>query len=497
MTDLRQRVARREREARCRIGFVPVIRPLFKGDSPTAAAVSRAALERLGASEGFDVIVPSVASGTVHAETGEPVPVYAVTDAAEAQRAAAELADAELDFLLIQHTSFATGDLLAPLVNAHRRVGVWALPEAAGGRGASGPLPLNSLCGLNMTLSLLDTDEVEKREPVKWFYGDADDDWFLERLRTTLGALGGLRSLETARVLQIGGTAPAFWGLEELPEALPGVEVETMPLAALFAEVETVPESAARALAADWMREAYDASEEHLVRGARIELALGSLAESAAADALAVRCWPELPDACGAMACAAMGNTAGSLMPAACEGDVMGALSMLALQGVTAESAILMDLSDLDRKDDSLLVWHCGNAPLRWSAEGQPARLTTHFNRDGVGVVRDMVVRPGPTTGFRLLGGGRKALILSGRFGSPQKESFDGVRGWLYDLRWNLDPRSAAQVVSGILDQRLPHHVAFGMGERTLALRELCAWLGAEPAAAPAEPDPPIPAAKP
>lgn len=470
-----------------RVGFVAVIRPVFKGNAPAAAARSLAQLVELGREQGFDVVTAAVGSDTVHAATGNAVPAYAVTDAAEADRAAAELAAAGLDFLLVQHASFATGDLLAPLLRAHPRVGVWALPESSGGRGRAGPLPLNALCGLNMTLSLLDAPQVRKIEPVKWFYGEVDDPWMRGRLDPVLASLRGLRALVGARILQIGGTAPAFWGLQERPEALADVTVETLPLRALFDAVSRVPEGAARARADAWSREGADASSTHLLQGARIEVALATLARDADADALAVRCWPELPDACGAMACAAMGDTSGRGIPSACEGDVMGALSMLALQGVTRDSAILMDLSDLDREDDSLLLWHCGNAPLAWAAEGAPTRLTSHFNRDGVGVVRDMTLRPGPVSGFRLLDGGRRAWIVSGRVGSPQKEGFDGVRGWLYDLHWNGVPRTAAATVAGVLDRRLPHHLALGAGEATDALRELCTWLGAEPLPAPEE----------
>ena len=471
--------------AHLRIGFVPVIRPLFKGDAPAAAQRSRERLEQVGAEHAFHVVVAAVGSDTVHDATGNTVPSYAVTDAAEAVRAAHELADADLDLLLIQHVSFATGDLLEPLLNAHPRVAVWALPEAAGDRGATGPLPLNALCGLNMTLSLLDAPEVAKEEHVGWLYGDAEDDWFRARFLALLGAMRGLAALDGARVLQIGGTAPAFWGIQELPNALHGVTVDTRPLEALYDAVAAVPEHDAAALARDWARERHDVDAASLERGARIELGLTRVADEAGAHALAVRCWPELPDACGSMACAAMGNVAGSGIPTACEGDVMGAVSMLALQGVTGVPAVLMDLSDLDRADDSLQVWHCGNAPLRWAADAAPVRLTTHFNRDGVGVVRDMVLRPGPTTGLRLLDGGRRAWLLEGRLADPEKPGFDGVRAWLRDLRWNGAARRATDVVAGVLDARLPHHLALGRGDAGDAVRELCRWLDADPLPAP------------
>jgi L-fucose isomerase-like protein len=460
-----------------RLALVSVIRPIFKGDSRRVAAESEAGLRRLGEEMGFELVTRDVT----------------VSEAGDAERVSREIAAEALDFLLIQHSTFATGDLLAPLLGAARRVGVWAVPEAAGlesgiGPGAgSGPLPLNALCGLNMTMSLLDHPAVAKREPVKWFYGAADGDTFRARLLPTLAGLRGLRAIEGARVLQVGGTAPGFYGLEESPE-LASVTVETKGLAELFARVEEVDEREAFRRAQAWEeREAnHNVPFEQLKTVSRLELALARMAEEGGYHALALRCWPELPDRCGAMGCAALARLGDADMPAACEGDVMGALSMLALQGVSERPATLMDLSDVDESDDSLLFWHCGNAPASWAAESG-TRLTTHFNRDSLGAVRDMVLRPGPATGFRLLRGGRGAVILSGRFGEPSKPSFDGVRGWLRDLHWDGERRSAYGVVAGVLDYRLPHHLAFGEGELTGALRELCLWLGAQPLAAPPE----------
>jgi L-fucose isomerase-like protein len=462
---------------RPRLGFVSVLRPLFKGDSQGVAARSEVGLRHLGEELGFELATSA----------------QVVTDAESAGQAASELASLELDFLLVQHTTFATGDLLAPLVKAAKRVGVWAVPEAAGlAPGVmSGPLPLNSLCGLNMTLSLLDHPAVAKQGPVKWFYGELKSESFRSRLEPTLAALRGLKSLEGARILQLGGTAPGFYGIEEEP-ALAAVTVDHLDLAAAFERVAAVPEREAKARAADWLElePRLSAPREHLEGAARVELALKTIALEGGYHALALRCWPEFPERCGAMACASVAKLGDAELPTACEGDVMGALSMLVLQGMSERPAMLMDLSDLDEADDSLLFWHCGNAPLSWAAPGG-TRLTTHFNRDNLGVVRDMVLRPGPATGFRLLQGGSRAAIISGRFGEPSKPSFDGVRGWLRELSWNGGRLSAKGFVANVLDRRLPHHLAFGEGELTSGLQELCAWLGATPVeAAPARSSP-------
>ena len=453
---------------RPRIGFVSVTRPAFKGDGAAAASASIEKLGALAERLGFELVPAG----------------QRVSDSDDARRVAAALAEAGLDYLLVQLTTFATGDVVAPLVQGVRRVGLWGLPESAGGLGREGPLPLNSLCGLTMSLSLLDTPQVGKEEPVKWFYGEADASTFERRLAVTVDALRGLAAVEAARILAIGGTAPGFYALEERP-ALPGVRVERRELDELFQRVAAVPDAEAERRARLWAdREHADVSFEQLTRGARIDAALEAMAVDAQATALAVRCWPEVPETCGSMACAAMGDSSGREIPAACEGDVMGALSMLALQGVSGEPAILMDLSDVDEADDTLQAWHCGNAPLAWAAAGPSGapdtRLTTHFNRDGTGVVRDMRLKAGPVSGFRLLASGRSAVVVGGEVRREEKAGFDGVRGWIGDLRWGDTPVGVRGFVANLLDRRLPHHLAFGRGDRVDALVELCALLGAE-----------------
>ena len=163
---------------RPRIGFVSVTRPAFKGDGAGAARRSLDGLERLGERLEFDLVAST----------------RTVRDADEAARAAAELGREGLDYLLVQLTTFATGDVVAPLLAATGRIGLWGLPEEAGGW-REGPLPLNSLCGLNMTLSLLDAPQIAKTEPVKWFYGTAEAPAFQRRLAATVGALRGLAAL--------------------------------------------------------------------------------------------------------------------------------------------------------------------------------------------------------------------------------------------------------------------------------------------------------------
>lgn len=449
-----------------RIGLVGVVRPLFKGDGTGVFERSRAALAGWGQRDDFELVVPSVL----------------VQDPPSSELAARELSDSSLDFLLIQHSTFATGDLLSPLLRSAARVGVWAVGESFRGVPTrTGPVPLNSLCGLNMTMSLADLAREGMARQVKWFYGDPDTGWFRERFETTLSALRGLQAVETARILHVGGTAPGFYGIAGRP-TFPSVTVDDVSLDDVIRRVQELPESAAEEEARRWLDEepVLEAPAEHLQRVSRVKLVLEKLAREGNYDGLALRCWPEFPERCGVVVCACVGRLADVAIPTSCEGDVLGTLSMLAMQGLSQDSPALMDLTDFDSGDGAVLFWHCGNTARNWASTAG-TRLTRHFNRDTMGVVRDMVMRPGPATGLRFLEGGSKALVFSGVFGESGRPGFDGVRGWLGDLRWNGEPLDGKTFLSNLLDYRVPHHYAFGTGERTEAVAEMCDWLDSAP----------------
>jgi hypothetical protein len=151
---------------------------------------------------------------------------------------------------------------------------------------------------------------------------------------TLIAAERGALAFAATRVLAIGGTAPGFYGLELPPPAgaRPSSSGRSPTCSPASRPSTTRPPSAhAEAWRAE---EPLDAPWEHLVAPPASTWRSGAMARDEGANALAVRCWPELPDACGAMACAAMGRAADRRTPAACEGDVWGAASMRVLQAV-------------------------------------------------------------------------------------------------------------------------------------------------------------------
>jgi len=167
-------------------------------------------------------------------------------------------------------------------------------------------------------------------------------------------------------------------------------------------------------------------------------------------------------------------------LPTACEGDVLGAAAMIALKALTGSPPMLVDLSHVDEKDQSVLMWHCGNSPACWADE-KGTRLECHFNRDTMGVVRSMVFRPRPATVFQLSASGSVAFAFSGSFLGDRKPSFDGSRGWLGEMKMDGAPLPVRDLLNTLFVRRLPHHFPIGAGDLSEEIAELCAWLALPP----------------
>ncbi len=79
-------------------------------------------------------------------------------------------------------------------------------------------------------------------------------------------------------------------------------------------------------------------------------------------DSIAVQCWDSLQKHLGINPCTAMSMLSSSLLPASCEADVAGAVSMLALQAASQQPSALVDWNNnFGSEPDKCLLFHCGN----------------------------------------------------------------------------------------------------------------------------------------
>ncbi len=446
------------------IALISIQRPIFRGDKEAALKRSIDELQPLCEELGVDLAVYS----------------HGVPDGATAVKAAAWLDALEPSLALVQMTTFATGEMLDPIIDACRRIGIWAIPETW----QEGPLPLNSLCGANMYMNVLGRSSYATGEPCKWFYGFPSDPLFAGRFRTTATALRAMAALKGATIGLIGGIAPAFYGLECDLAAVAerfGCTFDEVELDEFFARAREVSEADIVPFASQMADDAAacEATPEQIAKTGRIEATLRSFIDDRGYAALGLRCWPEIPDTLGSMPCAAVGRIMEQLAPIACEGDPLGAVCLLALEAMAGEKPMMMDLSDWDRDDDTVLMWHCGNTPKHW-ADDRGDTLTPHFNRPEMGTVRQLVFRETPATVFRLVDDGAAAFSFTGRFCKPDKPSFDGARGWMTDFEWGGQKLDSLTFMNTLFEHHLPHHFPMAPGDLSAACQEFAAWCGIE-----------------
>ncbi|WP_045245866.1 hypothetical protein [Thermus filiformis] len=422
-----------------RVAFAPVVRPLFRGAALGLEGRMTEALAGLQKPLGYTLEVLGPVSGP------------------EVLALEAKLRQDPPDLFLLGLVTFATGEVLDPLLSLPVPKILWALPEAWEGEA----LPQNALCGLNLALSL-----PACRTPVKWAYGPPDPGGLRRALEPTLKALRGLVTLRQSRLLWVGGPAPGFEAFREKPAT--GAQVDEVELEALLGLWHRVGESEVEELLEAW-HDPGEFTREERARLARLALALDRLGEGY--DGIALRDWPEIPELLGLFPAAALALLADRGRVVAPEGDLMGLLSQLVLRAVGGGPPLLLDLVAWTER--GILLWHGGEASLAW-ARG-PVRLLAHFNR-GLPAVRDLVLRPGPVTGLRLAG--RSLAVAGGAL--AEGPGYWGCSGWLQETSWAGRPVEPGVLLASWLEARMPHHLALVPGDHVEALRELAAWAGLE-----------------
>jgi L-fucose isomerase-like protein len=407
-------------------------------------------------------------------------------------KAACDFMNAEdADFILLQCTTFPGGGVILPFARAHASLGLWAVGEGV----TDGAIPLNSFCGLNMLASILG-QYIDPKRPVKWFYGEADSELFLERFRTSVGALRGIKKLRGARTALIGGIAPGFTDMafdERTTMARLGAVVDRLPE---YGDIKDMANSYSQEEISPVIEEfAADAASVNcggdMEATARLYKAFEDFITGNNYDAVAIGCWPKYRRDFGVVVCGIIGRLLEKGFIAACEGDVDSMLSMLMLKGVSGgDMPMLMDLSDLDFSDNSVMLWHCGSAPRRFSDPAgmslnchyKPGRHVPAADATPVGAVNDMYFRSVPATIARFTWEYRHMLLLTGDFfDKGQNRGFDGSRGWMNNLRLAGKPVDVPELMNTILTARFQHHYPVIAGSYQNEVMEAMAWLGVAP----------------
>ena len=175
-------------------------------------------------------------------------------------------------------------------------------------------------------------------------------------------------------------------------------------------------------------------------------------------DAFAVRCWPEMFTEYGCASCGPMAMMNENKISSACEADILGSLTCNILNQLNNKPSLLVDIVDVDEKDNTTVFWHCGLAPISMAEKNTPS-ATVHSNRRKP-LLHNFAFKSGDITIFRVSKSENKLkfIVMNGKV-LKRKNSFSGTSG-VISLGKNTHKKIKNLFLSG-----LEHHVGFTYGD--------------------------------
>ena len=251
-----------------------------------------------------------------------------------------------------------------------------------------------------------------------------------------------VKAMRTARIAQIGARVMPFRTVRYSEKLLQqsGITVETEDFSEIMADIDALRDEAA---VADKLAEiraygrvACEIEEEKLVRQARLCLAIERWMAEHHCDASAIQCWDSVEANYGCAMCLCMSMMGTKGLPSACETDVMGAVSMLALLRATGVPPIYQDWNNnYQDEPEKCINVHCSNYPA-CAFESKPEignldiLATTLGAEVSFGALKGRV-RPGAMTYLKVSTDDRNGRIQcylgEGEFTADPLPTFGGV----------------------------------------------------------------------
>ena len=408
-----------------------------------------------------------------------------ISSMAQAEAVRKELDDKNVDFCLLFHPSYIIGDFIFEIMKARANFGLWAIDELR----EEGPMPLASLVNLSQNAGIAKNNFPGNPKKIKWFFGQIDSKYFKPRFEITIKALKAIKSLENARVAQIGKLADGHINHMVDPKAIyknlkvnVSRDYEVEDIMALgekisFEEVESEYKKLIGTVKIG------RASEEKIRYSVQMFLAINKVVRENNYSAVAFSCWPKLMPKKEMVGCLvnSMLNSIG--IPGGCEADVLSTISMMVLSSLTKKPVATMDLPKFDEKDESLLLWHCGSAPKEM-ANSRGCICDRHYFAEydesikNCAPITDIIFKKSDVTVFRFVNDGEGFYYFTGKFFDEDKKAFNGSRGWVGDLKFYQEPIKVMDLANTMILNGLPHHYPMVMENIGIYLEEIGYWLG-------------------
>jgi len=406
-----------------------------------------------------------------------------IKDRASALKVKEGLLDKRIDFLLLFHPSYIVGDYVYEIMKATDKVGLWAIEEPR----KKGPMPLASFVNMEQNAGIAKHNFKGRPRKVKWFYGDMDSPYFMPRFDITLKALSAALNLKGSRIGQIGKLADGHINHMAEPREIYknlGIDVvRDYEVEDVIAAAEKISDGQAQKHLEGLSCKVQRVSTQKVLDSVKMYMATKKICEAEGYSAVAFSCWPKLMPLKEMVGCLINSLLNSEGIVAGCEADVLGTASMLILKYLSQKEVAIMDLPVFDPEDNTLLLWHCGSAPVEM-ANQRGMVCQKHYFADydesikNCGPVTDIIFKPGDVTVFRICGESESFYYFTGKMIDTDKPSFNGSRGWVSDIKFYDRPANVMDVANTLLTGGLPHHFPMVMEDIGKYIEEFAYWTG-------------------
>ena len=296
-----------------------------------------------------------------------------------------------------------------------------------------------------------------------------------------------VRGLRRARIGLI-GARPANFTTVRFSEKLlehAGISVETLDLSDVFGRIDRLDPNdttvEAKRLAIERYSNCGSVPEAAVTKMAKLGVVIDQWRIANQLDAISIQCWSSMQENFGIVPCTVMSMASDGLMPAACEADVTGAISMLALVLASGNPAALVDWNNNYGDDpDKAVVFHCSNLPKSIMVDERPQMKSNAIAANAFGAEKAFGtivgrVRPGLFTYLRVstddVAGRICAYMGEGEFTNDALDTFGG-----YGV---VRVPRLQELLAYICENGFEHHVALAQAQVAPILAEgLVKYLG-------------------
>ena len=373
----------------------------------------------------------------------------------------------EIDGIIITLPNFGEERGLADtlrLANLRVPVLIQATPDTPGKMGIA--FRRDSFCGkmsicnnlrqygIPYTLTTLHTETPDSKE----FAADLKD--FSATCRV-------VRGMKNVRIGAIGARPTAFNTVRYSEKLLErsGITVETLDLSEVMGRIgrmkDTDDAAQAKLAAIKKYIPVGQTPEAALMKMAKLGAVIDHWMKASELTVSAVQCWTSIEEFLGIVPCTVMSMMSESLIPSACEVDVLGTVSMYALTLASETPSALLDWNNNYGDDpDKAVCFHCSNLPK-------------HFFKQGVKMDYQLIIAGtvGKENTHGTLDGTVKAGAMS--FARFSTDDYAGkITGYVGEGRFTDDPLNTfggagvveipkmQQLLRYICENGFEHHVA-------------------------------------